>query len=233
MPGSQSIREFAPRKLGLAPSDVFKFVVDDDDKACANSGATDVMLPDYLAFLSYVSCKDWWVTLGDNSRLRIAGTGTAKLSLNGKVIILHDMLHVPELQNPLDSLRKYKAIPGCRTFSYFGVGSYIMFSRFTLCINDSVDNLVSYRLVGRQDIAALEYAQLRAHCSSNQRQPQAVAQQLAVISADDESDCSAPSGCSDDLVPSDPIDPLQEAELLGNAYSPLSSIMLKCPHHNP
>ena len=59
------------------------------------------MLPDYSTFLSYQKCANRYVTLGDTTQLSIHGTGTAKFSLNGKIIIIRNALHVPELRSPL------------------------------------------------------------------------------------------------------------------------------------
>jgi len=137
-------------------------VNDNDDEACADSGATDTMLPDYDAFVSYRRLTGRHVTLGDDSELPIAGIGSAKFAVNGKVLLLRHVLHVPGLRNPLYSLRKNKSMPGCGTFSYQGVGSFILFPGFTLRIDDSVDNIISYRSIGRQDSHDIAYAQPRA-----------------------------------------------------------------------
>lgn len=116
------------------------------------------MLNDYKAFLSYKKVYGRYVTLGDDTRLPIIGVGTAKISLNGKIILLRNVLHVPGLQNPLYSLRKHKSMPGCGTFSHFDVGSYILFPDFMLRIDDSVNNIVSYKSIGQDDISRIDYA---------------------------------------------------------------------------
>ena len=48
------------------------------------------MFWDYTAFYSYTKCKGRYVTLGDNTKLAIAGTGNAIFSLNGKTILLRN-----------------------------------------------------------------------------------------------------------------------------------------------
>eukprot|EP00804_Cyclotella_cryptica_P030485 CCRYP_008549-RA/>CCRYP_008549-RA protein AED:0.36 eAED:0.17 QI:0/0/0/0.8/1/1/5/0/922 len=59
-------------------------------QAVADSGATDNMFPDYSAFISYHHQHNRFVTLGDHTKLPILGVGSAKIKLNGKVVILHD-----------------------------------------------------------------------------------------------------------------------------------------------
>jgi hypothetical protein len=117
-------------------------------QAVADSGATDNMFPDYTAFISYRRQHNRFVTLGDNTRLPILGEGSTKIKLNGKVVILRKCLHVPGLRNPLYSLRQHRKMPGCGTYSDYNHGAYILFPRFTLQINDDVDNFISYEPIG-------------------------------------------------------------------------------------
>ena len=112
--------------------------------AVADSGATDTMLPDYSAFISYRQQHNRWVTLGDTTKVPILGEGTAKIKLNGKTVILRRCLHVPELRNPLYSLRRHRHMPGCGTYSDYDHEAFILFPRFTLQIDDAVDNYISY-----------------------------------------------------------------------------------------
>jgi len=103
------------------------------------------MLPDIMAFKTYRPQRYRTVKLGDNSTLQIAGEGTAVFSLNGKVIKVRNALHVPNLRQPLYSLRKHKTMPGCGTFSHNDVGSFILFPLFVLRIDDTIDNIVTYK----------------------------------------------------------------------------------------
>ena len=107
------------------------------------------MLLDYYTFITYRKCLHRFAILGDNTKLPILGEGTIVFSLNGKNIMVQDDIYVPGLRAPLYSLRKHKTMPGCRTFSLPNVGSYILFPNFALRIDDSVDNLVSYKSIGR------------------------------------------------------------------------------------
>jgi hypothetical protein len=70
----------------------------------ADTGATDHMLPDKSAFISYHPVSGRRVRMGNNSFAPILGHGSAIISLNGKKILIRDCLHVPDLRNPLYSL---------------------------------------------------------------------------------------------------------------------------------
>jgi hypothetical protein len=63
----------------------------------ADTGATDHMLPDKSAFISYYPVVGWQVRMGNNSFAPIPGYGSAIISLNGKKILIRDCLHVPNL----------------------------------------------------------------------------------------------------------------------------------------
>ena len=146
------------------------FTSDDEDEACAESGATDVMLPDFGDFIFYRKCVNRFAILGNETPLPILGKGTAKFSINGKVLIIRNCLHVPGLRSPLYSLQKHKGMPGCGAFSFYDVGSYILFPDFTLRIDDSIDNLVSYKSIGRSPCKHLDYVQPRASRSTSDKQ---------------------------------------------------------------
>ena len=87
-----------------------------DVECCADTGATENMLDDYAAFTSYRKATNRYATLGDNTRLKIEGVGTAVYSLNGKVIKSRNCLHIPDLRGPLYSLRSHRLQPGCGIF---------------------------------------------------------------------------------------------------------------------
>ena len=199
---SLSIQRIIADTLSSAETSVFQVVNDDNDEACADSsGATDNMLRDYSAFISYRKVTGRHVTLGDDSELPITGIGSAKFAVNGKVLLLRNYLHVPALCNPLYSLRKYKSMPGCDTFSYHGVGSFILFPGFTLCINASVDNIISYESIGRQASRRIDYTHPRASRLSSLP---------AIIS--DNSSVDAPSSPCDLPAPQTPPTPAMLSE---------------------
>jgi hypothetical protein len=128
-------------------------------ECCADSGATEHMLPDYSAFVSYKRCHNETVTLGDRTQLPIKGRGKAVFQLNGKTILVRDALHVPDLRAPLYSLRKHRHMDGCGYYSQFGVGSFILFPAFTIEVDDTEDNIVSYKSIGRNSKVILDYKQ--------------------------------------------------------------------------
>ena len=76
------IGDFAKAQLNSPTSCIFT-TVDKDEECCAGSGATDIMLPDCLAFVSYHKCSNHFALLGNDTKLPILGEGTAKFSLNG------------------------------------------------------------------------------------------------------------------------------------------------------
>jgi hypothetical protein len=78
-------------------------------ECCADSGATEHMLNDYDAFVSYHPCRNEYVTLGDDTKLKIYGRGSARFMLNGRVIQVRNALHVPDLRAPLYSLRRHRS----------------------------------------------------------------------------------------------------------------------------
>jgi hypothetical protein len=67
----------------------------------ADTGATDHMLPDKSAFISYRPVVNRGVRMGNNSFAPILGTGSAVFAINGKCILIQDCLHVPTLRNPI------------------------------------------------------------------------------------------------------------------------------------
>ena len=157
---SSDISDLAQSHLSSNTACIFTTVAGEKE-ACADSGATDVMLHEYEAFVSYRRCVNRWVTLGDDTKIQILGEGTAKFSLNGKVILVRNALHVPNLRAPLYSLLKHKNMPGCGTLSMFGVGSFILFPSFQLQIDDSVDSIISYKSIGHGPSGPIDYAEPR------------------------------------------------------------------------
>jgi hypothetical protein len=141
----------------------------DDAECCADTGATDHMLPDHSAFYSYHPCTGRYVTLGDDTRLKIYGTGTAIIALNGKNILIRNALHVPALRAPLYSLRRHRLMEGCGFYAHYNDGNFVLFPTFSLKVDDSKDNLISYRPIGRSYITHLDYAEKRHTPSSSAR----------------------------------------------------------------
>ena len=74
----------------------------------ADTSATDNMLPDKSALISYRPVVNCWVRMGNNSFASILGTSSVVFAVNGKCILIQDCLHVPNLHNPLYSLRAHQ-----------------------------------------------------------------------------------------------------------------------------
>ena len=166
-------------------------------------------------------------------------------------------MHVPALREPLYSLRKHKSMPGCGTFSFYNVGSYILFPNFALRIDDSDDNMVSYRSIGRSPIQQLDYAEPRANRSTTNSPNIPLATPTAIPTSDphvipsDESispadptsiPSSQPTDESDavtvDTVPDEPPlptndTPISESDLIANTSQPLSKRSISKLHHDP
>jgi hypothetical protein len=94
----------------------------------------------YDAFLStlitYKPCRQSYVILADKSRVPCLGRGIIHLTLDDKQIILHDVLHVPHLQNPLLSVCCLRRLQGC-SFLADNSGSYLSFPNFIIPVDDS------------------------------------------------------------------------------------------------
>ena len=90
--------------------------------AIADTGATDHMCPERSAFISYhpVPRTMLNVCMGDKTLAPVLGKGTAIISLNGKMVIIRNVLHVSTLRTPLYSLCKHLTQRGC---GFLGNGS--------------------------------------------------------------------------------------------------------------
>jgi hypothetical protein len=127
----------------------------------ADTGATNHMIPDKYAFISYHPCSGQRVHISNNSFMPILGTGSAIISLSGKKILIHDCLHVPALQNPLYSLRAHQQRQnGWGFLGLYGMGMYVFFPSFILEVNTAVYCHLSYELLGRSaTLSSLDYVQ--------------------------------------------------------------------------
>lgn len=200
----------------------------DQDEAYADSEATDVILTECLPFLSYRKCKKRFITLGDELRLPIAGVGIAKFSLNGKVIIIRNALHIPGLCNSLYPLPKHVNILGCGTFSHHVAGSCILFPDFVIHIDNKVDNLASNKSIGRQHPPNLAYTQpCASRLSSGKKKP-------TLISTNNANKPTTPT-----IVPKQQNEqlqneqPLSEKKFLAKVKLHLSQLTLKQLHTDP
>jgi hypothetical protein len=194
----------------------------DDAECCADTGATDHMLPDYDAFYSYHKCSGRFVTLGDSTKLPIHGFGTAIICLNGKNILIRNALHVPALRSPLYSLRRHRLMEGCGFYAHYNDGNFVLFPTFSLQVDDSKDNLISYKPIGRQHIEVLHYAERR--CSPPSSARPASSTTPTIIPSDD-------SSVNADR-PSSPTSVITDDDLLASSSEPLTERLLKTIHTN-
>jgi len=159
----------------------------------ADTGATDHMLPDKSAFISYYPVTGRRVRMGNNSYATIAGHGTAIISLNGKKVLIRDCLHVPDLRNPLYSLRAHQRQRGCGFIGMFGLGMHVFFPTFILEVDTAIDCHLQYEPIGRSTrLPDLDYVQPKtimhksasAHAATTQSAPTPI-----TIEPDDDSEC--------------------------------------------
>ena len=85
----------SPRSISMALQSILSWLYDSlispnssRRLAVADSGATDCMLPDKLAFISYKSTSHLKVRMGNNSSLPVLGRGSAIISLNGQRVLV-------------------------------------------------------------------------------------------------------------------------------------------------
>ena len=69
--------------------------------AVADTGATGHMCPERLAFISYHSVTNVNVCMGNKTLAPVLSKSTAVISLNGKFVLVHNVLNVPTLCTPL------------------------------------------------------------------------------------------------------------------------------------
>jgi hypothetical protein len=128
----------------------------------ADTGATDHMFPDKLAFISYTSIPNLQVWMGNNSFLPVLGRGNAIISLNGQRILVRNALHVPGLAVPLYSLRAHLKQHGCGFLGTFEAGMLVYFPQFVLSVDTSSNCHLSSESLGQAaPLNTLHYVQPR------------------------------------------------------------------------
>jgi hypothetical protein len=134
----------------------------------ADTGATDHMIPHKLAFISYKPVTGCHVCMGNNLFAPILGTGSAIISINGKLILIRDCLHVPALCNPLYSLHAHQHQHGCGHIRMHQLGMFVFFPSFIVEVNTDTNCHLFYKPIGHSaPISKLDYVQLvQAHSPS-------------------------------------------------------------------
>ena len=126
----------------------------------ADTGATDHMIPDRSAFISYRLVSGRRVQMGNNSFAPILGVGSAIISLNGKKVLIRDCLHVPELRQPLYSLRAHQRQQGCGFLGMKDLGVFVIFPTFILEVDTTTDCHLIYEPCGPTvPLIQLDYVQ--------------------------------------------------------------------------
>jgi len=113
----------------------------------ADTGDTDHMVPDKSAFVSYKSISGLSVRMGNNSYVPVLGLGTVAFALNGKRVLIRNVLHVPSLAVPLYSLRMHVTQRGCGFIGTEDSGFLAYFPMFVLSVDTAVDTHLSFDYV--------------------------------------------------------------------------------------
>ncbi len=125
-----------------------------------DTGATDHMVPDRGAFISYKAVHGLRVRMGNNSFAPVLGRGTAIISLNGQHLLIHNVLHVPNLRVPLYSLRAHLRQPGCGFLGSYKTGMHVYFPSVVLTVDTSSDCHLSYKQPRKTvTLSSLHYVQ--------------------------------------------------------------------------
>jgi hypothetical protein len=128
----------------------------------ADTGATDHMVPDRSAFISYKSVHGLRVCMGNNLFALILGRGMAIISLNGQCLLICHVLHVPELWVPLYSLRAHLRQSGCGFVGSHEIGLHVYFPGVVLTVDMSLDcHLANKPLWKTEPLSSLYYIQPR------------------------------------------------------------------------
>ena len=101
----------------------------------ADTSATDHMVLDRLAFISYKTIRNLRVQMGNNSFAPVLGRGTAIILLNGQHILICHVLHIPALCVPFYSLRAQLRQWGCGFVGTHNTGMHVYFPGVVLSVD--------------------------------------------------------------------------------------------------
>jgi hypothetical protein len=123
-------------------------------------GATNHMLLDRLAFISYKSVWHLCIRMGNNSYALVLWRGTAIVSLNGQRLLIRNVLHIPALRVLLYSLWAYLRQLGCGFIGSFDTGMHVYFPGVVLSVDMSTGCHLSYEPLGKSaPLLSLHYVQ--------------------------------------------------------------------------
>jgi hypothetical protein len=129
----------------------------------ADTGATDHMVPDRSAFISYKAVCNLRVQMVNNSYAPVLGRGTAIISLNGQRLLIQNVLLVPVLRVRLYSLRAHIRHQGCGFVGSYNTGMHAYFPCVVLSVDTSTNCHLSYEPLGKSaPLSTLHYVQ--PHC---------------------------------------------------------------------
>ncbi len=129
----------------------------------ADTGATDRMVPDCLAFISYKAIGNLRVCMGNNTFAPVLGWGTAIILLNVQRILTRHVLHVLVLRVLLYSLRAHLRQQGCGFVGSHDMGMHVYFPGFVLNVDTSTDCHLTYQPLDKSaPLSTLHYVQ--PHC---------------------------------------------------------------------
>ncbi len=129
--------------------------------AVPDTGATNHMVPNKSCFISYKSVSGLSVWMGNNSYVPVLGRGTAIFALNGKRILVRNVLHVPGLAVPLYSLHTHVTQHGCGFLRTNESGFLVYFPTFILLVDMAVDCPILQLLGHSAPLHTLNYVQPR------------------------------------------------------------------------
>ena len=115
----------------------------------ADTGATDHMVPDHGAFISYKSVHGFRVLMGNNSFAPVLGRGTAIISLNGQRLLIRNVLHAPGLRAPLSSLQAHLCQSGCGFLGSYKTGMRVYFPGVVVTVDTSLTVICLTSHLGR------------------------------------------------------------------------------------
>jgi hypothetical protein len=126
--------------------------------AVADTGVTDHMVPDKSCFISCTSISGLSIQMGNNSYVPVPGCGTAIFPLNGKRVLVWNVLHVPGLVVPLYSLHTHITQQGYGFIGTHKSGFLVYFPTFVLSVDTAIDCHLSFDPLGwSAPLATLHY----------------------------------------------------------------------------
>ena len=105
------------------------------------------MFPNYSYLLYYCPYTDpnEYDLLGDESQSNITEHVTAIFSMDGRLILVCNTLHVPSLREPLYSTLRHCTQSGCAYHNDNTVGNLLLFPTTVINVEYSTDNIVNFR----------------------------------------------------------------------------------------